>query len=196
MQGIAASGGRARVSGARHNNGACLLYRSGGEAESTTPKSATAACCIHSYHTDAPAHTLQYATQRILRHAHPCASTHPPSARPSPPARARSSPPAPLPPAMADALPFAYDAALQLPSVALARIVQRATAPDAELRAHDVVRETQADGAVLRIRFRASSRRALRTSVLSFYDFVSVSLRALDEFDARDKVAANEKRLM
>lgn len=77
--------------------------------------------------------------------------------------------------------PYLYTANIQLPSHKHALIVQRATAPDDELR-NDVIRLTSVNENTLTLNFRATSQKALRTSVLSFYDFIAISLRTLLEF--------------
>ena len=77
--------------------------------------------------------------------------------------------------------PYHYSATIELPSSRHAQIVQRATAPDPELR-NDVVRDTQVTGNKLTLSFHATTQKALRTSVLSFYDFISISLRTLEQF--------------
>lgn len=78
--------------------------------------------------------------------------------------------------------PYSYKACLQLPSQRFAEIVNAATAVDPELRPGEVERITYAEGSQFHIHVSAQSARSLRTAVTSFYDFVKVSLAALETF--------------
>ncbi len=81
-----------------------------------------------------------------------------------------------------DEFPYAYNASVELPSPKMAEIVMKATAVDPELRPDEVQRELWVENVTFHMRFKAKTKRALRTSATSFYDFVKVSIAALEEF--------------
>lgn len=78
---------------------------------------------------------------------------------------------------------FSYSLTIQLPSHRHATILDRATATDAELRPAVVQRTSRVEGDYYHLDFKSTSRTSLRTAVLSFYDFLGVSLNTMKEFD-------------
>lgn len=79
----------------------------------------------------------------------------------------------------ADGFAYKYSSDIELPSASDARIVAAAVSTDGELRPEQVERTITTDGTKLQIRVRARDARSLRTSVVSLYDFVRVSVEAL-----------------
>lgn len=77
---------------------------------------------------------------------------------------------------------YEYSLIIQLPSHRHASILDRATATDGELRPTVVSRTSRIEGCVYHLDFKSTSRTSLRTAVLSFYDFLGVSLATMEEF--------------
>lgn len=77
---------------------------------------------------------------------------------------------------------YSYSLTVELPSHRHAAILDRATATDGELRPAVVRRTSRVEGATYRLDFVSTSRTSLRTAVLSFYDFLGVSLSTMHEF--------------
>lgn len=75
-----------------------------------------------------------------------------------------------------------YSATIEMPNAKCASLVATAVGVDPELRPDDVRRDLHADGSSLVIHVKAKDAKALRTSVTSLYDFIDVSLAALEQF--------------
>lgn len=80
--------------------------------------------------------------------------------------------------------PFQYHARIEMPSQKLANIVATSLNVDPELRPQQVERNIQVDGNAFVIQVSAKDPKSLRTSVSSLYDFIRVSLTAIEQFSS------------
>jgi len=75
-----------------------------------------------------------------------------------------------------------YELVINLHRTEYAQAVCKALAVDKELHPEDVQKLLSEDGAVLRVNFSAVEPKILRTAISSFYDFLTLAINTVDEF--------------
>lgn len=78
--------------------------------------------------------------------------------------------------------PCKYEARIEMPTAEQAIIVSKAVSVDPELRPEEVSRIIRAEGNSIVIDVAATDVKSLRTAVSSLYDFIRVSIRAVEQF--------------
>eukprot|EP00543_Licmophora_paradoxa_P002810 CAMPEP_0202447408 /NCGR_PEP_ID=MMETSP1360-20130828/6176_1 /ASSEMBLY_ACC=CAM_ASM_000848 /TAXON_ID=515479 /ORGANISM="Licmophora paradoxa, Strain CCMP2313" /LENGTH=84 /DNA_ID=CAMNT_0049064493 /DNA_START=87 /DNA_END=341 /DNA_ORIENTATION=+ len=84
---------------------------------------------------------------------------------------------------MAKTFPYKCDLEIGCPTEEYSEKIKRVMEVDQEL-GDRVIRTYQLDGRIMKVSFQATEAKMLRVSVSTFYDYLNVALKCIQEFDS------------